>query len=64
MTTTPIRPLHHKPLTSLERATLRLMPPAAKEPTINLSIEMARAKGDSEATAKLLAAIEAGARSL
>ena len=52
-----------KPLTSIERARLRVVPPP-KKVTMNLSIEMARAKSDPVATARLLAAIEAGARAV
>ena len=42
---------------------LRVVPPT-KKVTMNLSIEMARAKSDPVATARLLAAIEAGARAI
>jgi hypothetical protein len=50
-----------KPLNSMERAKLRVMPPT-KKMTMNLLIEMARAKGDPVATARLLAALDGGTR--
>jgi hypothetical protein len=47
------QPLHRKPLTSIERAKLRMAPPTNR---------VARAKGDPVATARLLAALDGGAR--
>ena len=58
--TTP-QSLRRKPLSSAERAALRV---ASTEPRISLNLtdRMARAKGDPVATARLMAAITAGAR--